>query len=77
MRNVGSLNQWVLDNLRLDQSSNDFILDLTVFITLLGDGQTLIIIALCLLGLLIFTKHYKASALWFVTVVLSFGLSGA
>jgi len=61
--------------LRLEKTDNDFILDFVIFITHLGDGQTLIMFALCFLGVLISQKHYRTSALWCLAVATSFVIS--
>lgn len=61
--------------MRLEKIDNDFILDFVIFITHLGDGQTLIMIALCFLGVLISQKHYRTSALWCLAVAISFIVS--
>ena len=75
MFGISPINQWVLDNFRLEKTDSNFILDLTRFITHLGDGLTLILIGLCVLAFLIFKKSYKLSLVWSVAVALSFGLS--
>ena len=61
--------------MRLEKTDNDFILDFVIFITHLGDGQTLIMFALCFLGVLISQKHYRTSALWCLAVATSFVIS--
>ncbi|MDG1521702.1 MAG: hypothetical protein P8Q22_01325, partial [Hellea sp.] len=71
MFGIISINQWVLDNFRLEKTDSNFILDLTRFVTHLGDGLTLILIGLCVLAFLIFKKSYKLSLVWSVAVALS------
>jgi len=76
MIELTAINQWILDTFHLKQYENiDAVINIFIFITHLGDGVVLGVVAFCLLGWLLIKKHFSTAFLWLAVVPLTFILS--